>query len=90
MGSIKRQVAREVKAMTRREVITKAIDGQLSFEVPDSQFFARRSSLLDGSAGEKLLISGSRQPVRCSAPTSLNAYAPDIFSAYHTQAGDAF
>jgi hypothetical protein len=29
MGSIERQVAREVKAMTRREVITKAIDGQL-------------------------------------------------------------
>jgi transposase len=31
MGSIERQVAREVKAMTRREVITKAIDGQLSW-----------------------------------------------------------
>jgi transposase len=31
MGNIERQVAREVKAMTRREVITKAIDGQLSW-----------------------------------------------------------
>src|SRR5260370_38330555 len=31
MGKIERQVAREVKAMTRREVITKAIDGQLSW-----------------------------------------------------------
>ena len=26
-----RQTAREVKAMTRREIITKAIDGQLSW-----------------------------------------------------------
>src|SRR5260370_7774626 len=31
MGNIERRVAREVKAMTRREVITKAIDGQLSW-----------------------------------------------------------
>jgi hypothetical protein len=30
MGNIERQVARQVKAMTRREIITKAIDGQLS------------------------------------------------------------
>jgi transposase len=31
MGNIERQVAREARAMTRREVITKAIDGQLSW-----------------------------------------------------------
>ena len=31
MGNIERRVAREARAMTRREVITKAIDGQLSW-----------------------------------------------------------
>ena len=31
MGSIERRVQREVRAMTRREVITKAIAGQLSW-----------------------------------------------------------
>src|SRR6201999_2298074 len=31
MGNIERRVAREARAMTGREVITKAIDGQLSW-----------------------------------------------------------
>jgi hypothetical protein len=31
MGNIERWVAREARTMTRREVITKAIDGQLSW-----------------------------------------------------------